>query len=71
MRTALLNIPWALVTYSDWYGVDADEYAQFVLDEHSRSVAPLLMHGRPSMSALREAPTARFETSRGRRGDLA
>jgi hypothetical protein len=55
---AEFTIPFTLVEYAHWLQVDPEEYAQFVLDEKGRDLAPYIMRGRqqcvsPSVSTSR------------------
>ncbi len=45
-----LTIPFTLVEYAEWHQIDPEEYAQAVLDEKGREIAPLIMGGRQQLA---------------------
>lgn len=56
---AILNIPTPMVAYCNFMNVDPEEVAQFVLDEHGRECADLLLsEDQPEIEE--EQPPRRF-----------
>ncbi len=57
----LLKIPARLAAYAKFIEVDPEEYAQFVLDDHSQGIADMAWMNRPRRSP--QAPEGSTEAA--------